>query len=453
MRRRAASVLAAGHPRFKAGRARADCSGAMSSSHAPNAGEVAARADTLAEAALRELPEALIVVFDAQLRVVVHAGKPLAPGEGRERAQPGQALEPIFPPELWRELERLFRSALTGETRSREVWTAAHTRCLLVDVGPLRIGEADHGEVAGGVAVVRDASVSMRVGSPARAAGRDAFEQVFERAPIATALLDRDWRWLLVNRALCETSGYTAQELLGRPFRDVVPALDDESDERWRLALLAGETVLQAETTYRNAAGETLPAIVSMSLVREQSGLPLHYIAQLQDISERKQLENHLRHLADHDPLTGLRNRRLFDHDLALQVARSRRYGETAGLIVLDLDDFKRVNDEHGHRAGDETLKVVARALRARLRATDLVARIGGDEFAVLLPHMDADGLALVADGVERVVRACVVELGEQLLHPQASVGRALIDSDASAPEDVFALADRETYRVKREQR
>ena len=88
-------------------------------------------------------------------------------------------------------------------------------------------------------------------------------------------------------------------------------------------------------------------------------------------------MEEHLRHLADHDPLTGLRNRRLFEHDLKLQVARSRRYGEQAAVMVIDLDDFKRVNDQHGHKVGDDTLKAVARALTRRLRETDLVARLG----------------------------------------------------------------------------
>ena len=171
---------------------------------------------------------------------------------------------------------------------------------------------------------------------------------------------------------------------------------------------------------------------------------------QLQDISERKRLEEHLRHLADHDPLTGLRNRRLFEHDLKLQVARSQRYGELAALMVIDLDAFKQVNDDHGHKVGDDTLKAVARGLTRRLRETDLVARLGGDEFAVLLPHIDQAGVTIVADGLTRVIPECNIELGDAVLHPSVSIGFALIGQQTISAEEVLVEADRAMYAAKR---
>jgi diguanylate cyclase (GGDEF)-like protein/PAS domain S-box-containing protein len=413
---------------------------------------------TGAEAALRELPEALILVFDSELRFVLTAGQAL--GRSRRSSstfREGQPIADAFPADLWRLLEPLCRSALEGETRSRELWSTDHRHGLMVDVGPLRL-ESAAGEttgpaaVTGAVAVVLD--ISARARSHAEKPGRhprEHLEQVFDQAPIGMGLLDQDGRWVLVNHALCDITGYTAIELVGKHFRDIAHPddLDDDAEERRRL--LAGEiAALQTEKRYFNAAGETMSALLAISLVRDRSGDPLHFIVQLQDISERKQLEEHLRHLADHDPLTGLRNRRLFEHDLKLQVGRCQRYHENAALMVIDLDDFKQVNDRHGHTIGDNALRAISRTLTRRLRTTDLVARLGGDEFAVLLPHVDRHSAERVASDLARVIAACTVEAGDAVLHLSASVGFTLIDREARDDEQILAEADRAMYAAKR---
>jgi diguanylate cyclase (GGDEF)-like protein/PAS domain S-box-containing protein len=415
---------------------------------------VLAGADHAAAAALRELPEALIIVFDRELRFVLTAGQALQRLEDTHVLQERQPVAGAFPAQLWSSIEPLFRSALDGETRSREIWTAEQRHCLMVDVGPLHLGEpgaaADVAAVAGGVAVVLDITARRQADALARPPRGD-FEELFERAPIGTGLLDRDGRWILVNRALCEITGYTSQELIGKRFDGIVHPDDVSNDSAQRKQLLCGQLpAFQIEKRYFDASGETVSAILSMSLVRDRDGAPLHYIAQLQDISERKRLEEQLRHLADHDPLTGLRNRRLFDHDLRLQVARSQRYGEVAGLLVIDLDGFKAVNDEHGHKIGDDTLRAVSRALSRRLRETDLLARLGGDEFAVLLPHIDEEGLAVVAEGLSRVIPAVSIDVGEGVLHPCASVGFSLISEQTATVEQALIEADRAMYKVKR---
>jgi diguanylate cyclase (GGDEF)-like protein/PAS domain S-box-containing protein len=412
-------------------------------------------ADHAAGAALRELPEALVIVFDRQLRFVLTAGQALERMGDPEICRKGNFVADAFPAEFWERFEPLFSSALEGETRTREIWTAEERHCLMVDAGPLCSDGGppaeDCSNVDGGVAVVLDITARRHADlmAPPRTEG---FEEVFEHAPIGTGLIDTEGRWLLVNRALCEITGYTSDELIGKRFDGIVHPEDVGNDELERTRLLAGEIpAFQVEKRYFDAAGETVSAIVSISLVRDRAGQPLHYIAQLQDISARKELEEQLLSLADHDPMTGLRNRRLFEHDLRLQIGRCQRYGETAGLMVIDLDGFREINRRHGATVGDETLKAVARSLSRRLRETDLIGRIGGDEFAVLLPHADEEGLAVVAEGLRRVIPACSVDIGEDVIHPTASIGYTMVHQRSSGLRHVLIDAERALLDAKRQ--
>ena len=404
---------------------------------------LATETDTAARRALNELPEALLIAYDEDLRFVVAAGQAVDRLGTPPAYQPGEPLKNAFPAPLWSTLEPLLRSALEGETRSREIWTEQE-RCVAVDVGPLCTpADQPDGRIAAGtargMAVLLDATERRRA---ELLAARDGFEEVFERAPLGTGLLDLEGRWMLVNRALCEITGYTSDELVGKRFDGIVDPDDAHSVSDARARLLAAEVpALTFELRYFDASGETVAAQLSISLVRDGDGAPLHFITQLQDVSERRELEEQLRRLADHDELTGLRSRALFLNDLHLQVARCRRYGEVAGLMVIDIEGMRALNAEHGREAGDAALTAVSRALTRRLRQTDLVARVGGDEFAVLLPHIDAEGLSVVVEGIERVIPACGVDVGTTVLHPRAAVGATLIDELTAGAQSALDAA------------
>ena len=155
-----------------------------------------------------------------------------------------------------------------------------------------------------------------------------------------------------------------------------------------------------------------------------------------------------LRHLADHDALTGLPNRRRFEQELARHLAHMRRYGPEGAALVLDLDCFKPVNDTFGHAAGDRLLARVAHVLSERLRATDVVARIGGDEFAILLPRVDGAGAGAVARSLVETVRAEALTADARGV--TISIGVIAFDARSPlVPEGVLAAADLAMYDAK----
>jgi len=155
-----------------------------------------------------------------------------------------------------------------------------------------------------------------------------------------------------------------------------------------------------------------------------------------------------LRHLADHDALTGLPNRRRFEQELARHLAHVRRYGPEGAALVLDLDCFKPVNDTFGHAAGDRLLARVACVLQERLRATDVVARLGGDEFAILLPRVDAAGAGAVARSLVETVRAETLTADARSV--TISIGVIAFDERAPVvPEGILAAADIAMYDAK----
>jgi diguanylate cyclase (GGDEF)-like protein/PAS domain S-box-containing protein len=279
------------------------------------------------------------------------------------------------------------------------------------------------------------------------------FRSAFEDAPIGMAMTTVDGRLLRVNRALCEITGYSREQLEATTFRSITHPDDLARDEKWRAEILAGRVShYRTEKRYIHADGHLVPVDLSSTAVRDADGEAIHVLTQVQDITERKRFEGQLQYLADHDSLTGLFNRRRFEEELSRELASAERYQSRVAVLTIDLDDFKYINDSLGHSIGDELIGRVGQALRERLRRTDVLARLGGDEFAVILPRVDAEAALEVAEGLLEAV-GCVdlVGLGGRGGGKvSASVGVAMFDAASHlTAEELLVEADIAMYDAK----
>jgi diguanylate cyclase (GGDEF)-like protein/PAS domain S-box-containing protein len=305
--------------------------------------------------------------------------------------------------------------------------------------------------------VEAERGLSFGAGQPARAREVRAWLlSAFEDAAIGTALIDLDpaanTRVLRVNSALCQLTGRSRQELEGSDIAAIVFP-DDRDEVRTAMARLAtGEvTGVRLEERLIGAGGQPVWVVLSASVGRNGDGRPAYGIWQLLDIEERKRFEGELGYLADHDPLTGLLNRRGFARALTDRITHARRYGGGGAVLFLDIDDFKYVNDTFGHSAGDETIVSVARVIEQRVRETDAHARLGGDEFGVLLPSAtlaEAEALAVRLLEAVRDLNPLALPSGR---HLTASIGLAVFAeaSGEMSADDLLIDSDVAMYAAK----
>jgi diguanylate cyclase (GGDEF)-like protein/PAS domain S-box-containing protein len=275
------------------------------------------------------------------------------------------------------------------------------------------------------------------------------FRSSFDSAPIGMAIVSLKGRFIDVNGALCELVGHRRETVLGMSLQELTLEEDRDADAHLVRQVVEGNRrTSQRQKRFLHAEGHLVWVNVSLSFVPGTGGSPDYFIAQIEDVTERKRTLDQLQHLADHDPLTGLLNRRRLENELARQVALSERYGHRACLVLLDLDDFKATNDSLGHGVGDELLKNIAEILRSRVRRSDLVARLGGDEFAILLPQATREQARRIAEGITKAIRERIHITAGHELRTTASVGVATIES-GDVPGRVLLRADQALYQVK----
>jgi diguanylate cyclase (GGDEF)-like protein/PAS domain S-box-containing protein len=276
------------------------------------------------------------------------------------------------------------------------------------------------------------------------------FRSAFDYAPIGMALVSPQGAWLRVNRSLCDLMGYTEEELLASTFQDLTHRDDLDNDLANLYRLIQDETpTCQVEKRYVHRSGVIVWALNNVSLVREDDGTPVHFIFQIQDITERKRFEAALQNLSLIDELTGLYNRRGFMAVTAQHLAAIRRNKKVPVILYADLDGLKKINDSLGHQAGDAAIIQTAEILKDTFRTSDIVARLGGDEFVVLA----AIGSEESADSL-----TARLQLRFELYNAQSnapyklsiSVGVVHFDVDEDSIEEVTARADRNMYEEKR---
>ena len=279
------------------------------------------------------------------------------------------------------------------------------------------------------------------------------FRAAFEHAPIGMAIVATDGRYLRVNRSFCDITGYPPEELIGRTIPEITHEADQAADREYMRRLLSGEIERYTlEKRYVHSTGGTVWARLNVSVVRTAQGQPVHVLKQIEDISERKAVEERLLYQALHDPLTNLHNRLRFMDRLQHALARSERKRTPVAVLFVDLDHFKGVNDRYGHRAGDELLIAMARTLERGVRPMDTVARLGGDEFAVLCEELTNERDAvLIADRLCGAIQQ-PVEIDGTLISITASIGIAFAQ-EGDDSHTLLKHADAAMYQVKEGER
>lgn len=299
---------------------------------------------------------------------------------------------------------------------------------------------------------------SQRAAEASRIAAEGLFRAVFDGSPVPTAVTDLDGRFVQVNDALAMICGRTADDLVGRGFGEITHPDDLAVDEELLAEVRAGQRGgYQMEKRFLHPAGHEVWVELTVSTVRDAEGEISHFVSHVEDISGRKALlgmgdsSEDLAYWATHDHLTGLPNRRYLDGYLAASIGPRRRADDRLVVLFLDLDDFKPVNDLHGHQTGDEVLRVIARRLRNAAREDELVARYGGDEFVVVTTRArTAYDVSLLAERILGAVRTPIVGLTDDAIQVGASVGIGH-GAGGEEPGDVLRRADAASYRAKRD--
>ncbi|UCV27897.1 EAL domain-containing protein [Ferribacterium limneticum] len=274
-------------------------------------------------------------------------------------------------------------------------------------------------------------------------------QKVYSHTPAGIIFTDEEHRILSINPATTQMTGYEPFELNGQSVFGLISLSEELTQKEFQAQIsLRGSWSGELEVTQKN--GSNFPAGARINRVDDpQSGQPAHYVWILADITERKQAEDRMRHIAQHDALTGLPNRLALLMRLAQLLPEARRHGWMVAIMFIDLDRFKVINDTLGHQVGDELLREVACRLSNLIRETDFVARLGGDEFVIILPGITSPADAAIIAGKIISALSTAIEAEGHELHTSPSIGISIFPDDGPDGDVIVKNADTAMYHAK----
>ena len=350
-------------------------------------------------------------------------------------------------PKRWHAIEtqivenQLFKRGYTDEYEKEYV--DRNGRVFPVSIkASLLYGE--YGEIIGMWGTARDITERKQAENKLLLAAR-----VFENSGEGIVITDRNRTVVSINSAFSKITGYGLEELYGQPLQFHAAGANDDSflQTLWQAAETGG--YWEGEIRYRHHDGNHRTVWLTLRQVKEANGTVANYIGHLTDISERRAWEEHFRYLSEHDYLTGLPNRTLFQDRLQQAILQSERSGEKLAVAFMDLDRFKNINDSLGHHIGDKLLHAVSERLKQCVRSSDTISRQGGDEFILLLTglHRREDAIQIV-EHIQTAV-ADVYLIDDYEFNITSSVGLSLFPDDGNDHDALIKNADAAMYQAK----
>nr|WP_294839468.1 PAS domain S-box protein [uncultured Methylotenera sp.] len=356
----------------------------------------------------------------------------------------------FYPPDSQRELKATIDLAIkTGQPWDMELpLTTAKGNHIWVRTQGSAIMQG--GEAVSLIGAFQDITAQKTIAN-ALIAREKSFNDIIEYAPIGMAIVSLEGRFTRVNQALCNIVGYSNEELMQLTFQEITFPDDLEADlERLSQLIEDKLNTYQIEKRYIHKDKRIVWVQLSVSISRDVDRLPKYFIAQIEDITERKNLHEETQQFAYHDPLTNLPNRRMLLSRLHQSLLNSERFDRSMALLFLDLDHFKHINDSLGHDVGDLLLKEVANRLLKCVRAADTVSRQGGDEFVIILSEIShTHDAELVAQKIIESFKQPILANGHEMMI-STSIGIAVAAHDHPMKADeLMKQADKAMYEAK----